>query len=203
MKVLQGRHKFQPETFCSKSGAISACPCSCLQWPVKDLTSMYVLHTYFLLFDPNGSRNSSVYLIHQGTSLYKYTHYSTWLKTGNIFFYPKTLLTCLFLHQNMLWVLTRSASLRHFLWVPTTYVFLELQEKYLSGPSCSKLMMSFVNISLKLWSLNMAYTGCYSHFFSKNTYELDIVLTMTVNVLTTTKLVKLTMLWTTGPWIHL
>ena len=34
----------------------------------------------------------------------------------------------------------------------------------------------------------------YSHFFSKNTYELDIVLTRTVNVLTTNKLIKLTML---------
>ena len=36
-------------------------------------------------------------------------------------------------------------------------------------------------------------------FFSKNTSELDIVLTRTVNILTTNKLVKLTMLWTTGP----
>ena len=40
----------------------------------------------------------------------------------------------------------------------------------------------------------------YSHFFSKNTCELDIVLTRTVNILTTNELVKLTMLWTTGPW---
>ena len=83
-----------------------------------------------------------------------------------------------------------------------------------SGPSCSKLMMSLVNISLKLWSLNMAYTlifllkkcssfcicKSYSHFFSKNTCELDIVLTRTVNILTTNELVKLMMLWTTGPW---
>ena len=38
-------------------------------------------------------------------------------------------------------------------------------------------------------------------FFSKNTCELDIVLTRTVNILTTNELVKLTMLWTTGPWI--
>ena len=37
-------------------------------------------------------------------------------------------------------------------------------------------------------------------FFSKNTCELDIVLTRTVNSLTTKALVKLTMLWTTGPW---
>ena len=36
-------------------------------------------------------------------------------------------------------------------------------------------------------------------FFSKNTSELDIVLTRTVNILTTNELVKLTMLWTTGP----
>ena len=27
-----------------------------------------------------------------------------------------------------------------------------------SGPNCSKLTMSLVNVSLKLWSLNMAYT---------------------------------------------
>ena len=36
-------------------------------------------------------------------------------------------------------------------------------------------------------------------FFSKNTCELDIVFTRTVNILTTNELVKLTMLWTTGP----
>ena len=39
----------------------------------------------------------------------------------------------------------------------------------------------------------------YSHFFSKNTCEVDIILTRTVNILTTNELVKLTMLWTTGP----
>ena len=38
----------------------------------------------------------------------------------------------------------------------------------------------------------------YSQFFSKNTCELDIVLTRTVNILTTNELIKLTMLWTTG-----
>ena len=77
--------------------------------------------------------------------------------------------------------------------------------------------MSLVNISLKLWSLNMAYMlifllknvsrfcicKSYSHFFSKNTCELDIVLTRTVNILTniltTNELVKLTMLQTTRP----
>ena len=40
----------------------------------------------------------------------------------------------------------------------------------------------------------------FSHFFSKNTCELDIVLTRTVNILTINELVKLTTLWTTGPW---
>ena len=39
----------------------------------------------------------------------------------------------------------------------------------------------------------------YSHFFSKNTCELDIVLTRTVYILITNKLIKLTALWTTGP----
>ena len=77
-----------------------------------------------------------------------------------------------------------------------------------SGPSCSKLAMLLVNVSLKLCSLTMAYmlifllenvsSFCicksYSHFFSKNTCELDIVLTRTVNILTTNKLVKLMML---------
>ena len=85
----------------------------------------------------------------------------------------------------------------------------------ISGPSCSKLTMKLVNASLKLWSLNMAYmlilllkkvsSFCicksYSHFFSKSTCELEIVFTRTVNILTTYELVKLTMLWTTGPWI--
>ena len=37
-------------------------------------------------------------------------------------------------------------------------------------------------------------------FFSKNNCESDIVLTRTVQILTTDKLVKLAMLWTTGPW---
>ena len=74
--------------------------------------------------------------------------------------------------------------------------------------------MLLVNVSLKLWSLNMAYTLIFllkkiwvafafakaTHiFFSKNTCKFGIVLTRTVNILTTTKLVKLTSLWTTGP----
>ena len=35
--------------------------------------------------------------------------------------------------------------------------------------------------------------------FSKHTCELDIVLTRTVNILTTNEPVKLMMLWSTGP----
>ena len=77
----------------------------------------------------------------------------------------------------------------------------------LSGPSCLKLTMS--NVPLKLLSLNLAYTLIFllkkkdSHFFSKNICELDIVLTRTVNILTTNELVKLTMLWITGPsWLY-
>ena len=64
--------------------------------------------------------------------------------------------------------------------------------------------MLLVNVSLKLWSLTMAYTLIFAkatYFFSKNTCEFDIVLTKTVNILTTNELVKLTMLWTTGPRI--
>ena len=39
----------------------------------------------------------------------------------------------------------------------------------------------------------------YTHFFRKNNCELNIVLTRTVNILTTNDLIKLTMLWTTEP----
>ena len=45
----------------------------------------------------------------------------------------------------------------------------------------------------------------YSHFSAKKkkkkSYELDIELTKTVNILTTNELVKLTMLWATRPWL--
>ena len=71
--------------------------------------------------------------------------------------------------------------------------------------------MSLVNISLKFWSLNMAYMQIFllkkmwvafafakaTHIFSAK-YMWIRLLTRTVNTLTTNKLVKLTMLWTTG-----
>ena len=75
--------------------------------------------------------------------------------------------------------------------------------------------MPLVNVSLKTLTIkNGIYANIfaeknvssicicksYSHFFSKNTCEFDIVLTRTVNILTTNELVKLTTLWTTGPW---
>ena len=85
--------------------------------------------------------------------------------------------------------------------------------------------MSLVNVLLKLRSLNMDFTLIFllkkhvcssafataTHifffffffFFSKNTSELDIVLTRTVNILTTNELVQLTMLYRTGPWTSL
>ena len=37
-------------------------------------------------------------------------------------------------------------------------------------------------------------------FFNKNTCEFDTVFTKAVNILTTNMLVKLMMLWATGPW---
>ena len=46
-----------------------------------------------------------------------------------------------------------------------------------------------------IFVLNFVSSFCickrYSHFFSKNTCEVDIVLTRTINILTTNKLVKL------------
>ena len=46
---------------------------------------------------------------------------------------------------------------------------------------------------------NICICKSYSYFFSKNTCDLDSVLSRTVKVLTTNELVKLTMLWTTEP----
>ena len=54
----------------------------------------------------------------------------------------------------------------------------------------------------------MAYTYIFAekmwvatHIFSaKNTCKLDMVLPKTVNILVTNGLIKLMMLWTTGPW---
>ena len=85
--------------------------------------------------------------------------------------------------------------------------FMEKYEK-ISVPSCSKLTMLLVNVSLKLIIKFGIYANIfaeknvssfcicksYSHFFSKNTCELDIVLPRTVNILTTNELVKLRML---------
>ena len=51
----------------------------------------------------------------------------------------------------------------------------------------------------KMW-VAFAFAKATHIFFSKNTCELDIVFNRTVNILTTYNLVKLTMLWTTGPW---
>ena len=53
---------------------------------------------------------------------------------------------------------------------------------------------------LKKMLVAFAFAKATHIFFSKNTCELDIVLTRKVNILTTNELVKLTMLRTTGPW---
>ena len=43
-----------------------------------------------------------------------------------LFFFTKTIVIFfVFLHENMLWVIIRSTSLRHFYWVPTTYNLME------------------------------------------------------------------------------
>ena len=108
----------------------------------------------------------------------------------------------------------------HLLWRPTVVCNSKQcssDENITSGPSCSKLTMSLVNVSLKLLSLNMAYMLIFllkkmwvafafakaTHIFQQNTCELDTVLTRAVKILTTNELVKLTTLWTTGPWYAL
>ena len=84
-----------------------------------------------------------------------------------------------------------------------------------SGSSCSKLTMSLVNDLLKFtsidtqicWNFLLKKSECksYSHFFSKNTRIriLYIESAKTVNEMTLNELVKLTTLWTTGPWFRI
>ena len=77
---------------------------------------------------------------------------------------------------------------------------------YHTGPSCSELTTSLVNDSLKFTLRDMQicwnFLQCksYSHFFSKNIRILYIESAITVNEMTLDELVKLTKLWTTGPW---
>ena len=59
--------------------------------------------------------------------------------------------------------------------------------------------MAYRLISL-CWKMWVAFASA-KDFFSKNTCESDIVLTRMVNILATNKLVNLTMLWITGPWM--
>ena len=77
-----------------------------------------------------------------------------------------------------------------------------------SGPSCSKLMTSLVNVSLKFTSSETQICWCFllkkmwkaTHIFStKNIRILYIESAKTVNEMTLNELVKLTTLWTTGP----
>ena len=82
------------------------------------------------------------------------------------------------------------------------------------GPSCSKLTTSLVSDSLKFTSsdtqirwnflLKKMCIAKATHIFSaKNIRILCIESAKTVNEMTLKELIKLTMLWTTGPWIRL
>ena len=100
--------------------------------------------------------------------------------------------------KHMFWVLVRSALVSHFLSNHNICFCGEIRK--ISGPSCSKLTMSLVNLLFKygiyanIFAEKNVLRKSYSHFFSKNTCELDIVLTKTLNILTINKLVQLTML---------
>ena len=87
-------------------------------------------------------------------------------------------------------------------------------EYYKSGPSCSKLMMSLINDSLKFTSRDMqicwnfllkkmwvafATQKLLTFFSAKNIRILCIEAAKTINEMTLNELVKLTTLWTTGP----
>ena len=85
---------------------------------------------------------------------------------------------------------------------------------FTAGPSCSKLTTSLVNDSLKFTSSDMqiCWNFCWKHmssfcsakathiFSAKNFRILYIESAKTVNEMTLNELVKLMMLWTTGPW---
>ena len=83
------------------------------------------------------------------------------------------------------------------------------------GPSCSKLAMSLVNDSFLKWYFKWKFKWyanmlnffaekmwvAFAHIFSaKNIRILYIESTEIVNEMTLNELVKLTTLWTTGPW---
>ena len=87
--------------------------------------------------------------------------------------------------------------------------------KHTSGPSCSKLTTSLVNDSLKFTSSDTQICWNFllkknvssfcsakaTHIFpAKNIIILCIESAETVNEMTLNELVKLTTLWTTGPW---
>ena len=78
-----------------------------------------------------------------------------------------------------------------------------------SGPSCSKLTTSLVNDSLNLHRVIRKYAKIfcwknvksYLHFFSKKYRNfLGIESAKIVNEMVLNEFVKLTTLWTTGPW---
>ena len=87
-------------------------------------------------------------------------------------------------------------------WMVVPKMFFKLKR---SGPSCSKLTMSLVNDSWKFTSSDTHICwNCSAkaiHIFSaKNNRILYIESAKTVNEMTLNELVKLTTLWTTGPW---
>ena len=77
-----------------------------------------------------------------------------------------------------------------------------------SEPSCSKLTMSLVNDLLKFissdtqicWNFLLKNVSSFSIFSAKNIRILYIEFAKTVKEMTLYELVKLPMLWTTGPW---
>ena len=122
------------------------------------------------------------------------------------FFYQKALTCLISLNKHNLCVLIWSIFPKP--------IFVVNLEEYLSGPSCSKLTMSLVNDSLKFtssdtqifWNFLLKNVSSFcsakaTHIFSaKNIRILYIESAKTVNEMTLNELVKLMMLWTTGPW---
>ena len=82
------------------------------------------------------------------------------------------------------------------------------------GPVVQNLTKLFAKVTLKFLSWNMANTliffaeeirvafalQSYSHFLSKNLNVFENTLDTTVNKFVINELVKLKVLWTTGPW---
>ena len=90
----------------------------------------------------------------------------------------------------------------------------KLYQKHTTGPGCSKLTTSLVNEMLKFETLYLKYADIFcwkksekllqckifSHFLTKNISVFGYEVVKHLTSWSLNDLIKLTMVWTTGPW---